>query len=89
MVAASGAVGANPSIGYCARLRRELSGEPDVGNLHLRFDEGRVGRAIGVALSPTLPVAFVGDTTKLVLDLGGLLTVRHLSWSVKRKPPQV
>ena len=73
MVAASGAVGANPSIGYCARLRRELSGEPDVGNLHLRFDEGRVGRAVGVALSPTLPVAFVGDTTKLVLDLGGLL----------------
>jgi len=26
-----------------------------VGNLHLRFDEGRAGRAIRVAFSPTLP----------------------------------
>ncbi len=26
-----------------------------MGNLHLRFDEGRVGRATRVALSPTLP----------------------------------
>jgi hypothetical protein len=25
------------------------------GNLLVRFDEGRVGRTIGVALSPTLP----------------------------------
>ena len=41
MVAAFGKVGADPSIGYCACLRRELSGEPDVVNLHLRFDEGR------------------------------------------------
>ena len=41
MVATSGAVGVDPYVGYCARLRRELSGEPDVGNLHLRFDEGR------------------------------------------------
>lgn len=41
MVAASGEVGADPYVGYCASLRRELSGEPDVGNLHLRFDEGR------------------------------------------------
>ena len=56
MATASGEVGADPPIGHCARLRRELSGEPDVGNLHLRFDEGRVGRATGVALSPTLPV---------------------------------
>ena len=55
MAAALGTVGADPSVGYCACLRRELSGEPDVGNLHLRFDEGRVGRACGVALSPTLP----------------------------------
>ena len=55
MATASGEVGADPPIGHCARLRRELSGEPDVGNLHLRFDEGRVGRATGVALSPTLP----------------------------------
>ena len=45
MVTAPGEVGADPSIGYRACLRRELSGEPDVGNLHLRFDEGRVGRA--------------------------------------------
>ena len=41
MAAALGEVGADPSIGNCACLRRELSGEPDVGNLHLRFDEGR------------------------------------------------
>jgi hypothetical protein len=26
-----------------------------VGNLHLRFDEGRAGRATRVAFSPTLP----------------------------------
>src|SRR5215475_10121153 len=52
MATAPGEVGADPPIGYCACLRRELSGEPDVGNLHLRFDEGRVGRACGVALSP-------------------------------------
>jgi hypothetical protein len=44
-----------PSVGACACLRREFSGEPDAGNPHLRFDEGRVGRAICVALSPTLP----------------------------------
>jgi hypothetical protein len=47
MAAALGEVGADPSIGDCACLRRELSGEPDVVNLHLRFDEGRVGRALG------------------------------------------
>ena len=41
MVAALGEAGADPSVGHCACLRRELSGEPDVGNLHLRFDEGR------------------------------------------------
>ena len=44
MAAAPGEVGADPSIGDCACLRRELSGEPDVVNLHLRFDEGRAGR---------------------------------------------
>ena len=49
-------------IGNCACLRRELSGEPDVGNLHLRFDEGRVGRATRVALSPTLPVQKLSRT---------------------------
>jgi hypothetical protein len=37
--------------GTCACLRRELSGEPDAGNLHLRFDEGGVGRA---SASPSL-----------------------------------
>ena len=55
MAAALGAVGADPSIGDYACLRRELSGEPDVVNLHLRFEEGRAGRAIRVAFSPTLP----------------------------------
>jgi len=55
LVGTSGAVGAAPSFGVCACLRRELSGEPDAGNLHLRFDEGRAGRAVGVAPSPTLP----------------------------------
>ena len=33
--------GADPSLGSCACLRREFSGEPDAGNPHLRFDEGR------------------------------------------------
>ena len=41
MATAPGEVGADPFIGNCACLRRELSGEPDVVNLHLRFDEGR------------------------------------------------
>ena len=58
MVAAFGKAGADPSIGYCACLRRELSGEPDVGNLHLRFDEGRVGRA---QASPSLLLYRVED----------------------------
>ncbi|HME10023.1 MAG TPA: group II intron maturase-specific domain-containing protein, partial [Bryobacteraceae bacterium] len=49
-------LGAQPSNGTCASLRREFSGEPDAGNPHLRFDEGRVGRATGVARSPTLRV---------------------------------
>ena len=29
----------------CACFRRELSGEPDAGNLPVRFDEGRMSRA--------------------------------------------
>src|SRR5262249_46651454 len=65
MAAALGTVGADPSVGYCACLRRELSGEPDAGNLHLRFDEGRVGRATCVALSPTLPY-FASFTTPTI-----------------------
>ena len=44
MATAPGEVGADPFIGNCACLTRELSGEPDVVTLHLRFDEGRVGR---------------------------------------------
>ena len=60
MAAALGEVGADPSIGDCACLRRELSGEPDVVNLHLRFDEGRAGRATRVAFSPTLPLGHSG-----------------------------
>src|SRR5919108_467868 len=56
LAAAPGAVGADPSGGTCACLRREFSGEPDAGNPHLRYDEGRVGRGLTVALSPTLPV---------------------------------
>jgi len=43
-----------------------LSGEPDAGNLHVRFDEGRVGRTNCVAFSPTLPViAFPVLTVKM------------------------
>jgi hypothetical protein len=74
MAAALGEVGADPSIGDCACLRRELSGEPDVVNLHLRFDEGRAGRATRVAFSPTLPVGrMVGTTKKNGLTGAGLL----------------
>ena len=39
-----------PSIGHCACLRREFSGEPDAGNLHIRFDEGRGSRSLWLAL---------------------------------------
>ena len=46
LVATSGKDWGWSSTGTCACLRRELSGEPDAGNLHLRFDEGRVGRAV-------------------------------------------
>jgi hypothetical protein len=63
MAAAPGDVGADPSIGDCACLKRELSGEPDVVNLHLRFDEGRVGRATRVAFSPTLPLGIGASGT--------------------------
>src|SRR5690242_14313890 len=49
LVRALAAAGSSPSIGTCACLRREFPGEPDAGNPHLRFDEGRVGRA------PALP----------------------------------
>ena len=66
MASAFGAPGADPSVEYCACLRRELSGEPDVVNLHLRFDEGRVGREIVRLLSystPELPYKFGVDKT--------------------------
>jgi hypothetical protein len=49
---------AKQALGACACLRREFSGEPDAGNLHLRFDEGRAGRGSTVALSPTLPARY-------------------------------
>src|SRR5205807_10323212 len=39
---------------------KKFSGEPDAENLHVRFDEGRVGRTNCVALSPTLLVSFLG-----------------------------
>src|SRR5690242_20861505 len=48
LVRALAAAGASPSIGACACLRREFPGEPDAGNPHLRFDEGRVGRALAL-----------------------------------------
>jgi hypothetical protein len=38
-------------VGSCACLRRESSGEPDVGNLHLRFDEARVRRSFQLSLT--------------------------------------
>src|SRR5437762_9739172 len=76
MAAALGEVGAGSSVGYCACLRRELSGEPDAGNLHLRFDEGRVGRALA---SPSLllyrlgleGLVQVGDDVFGGFDAGG------------------
>ncbi|MGI8784314.1 MAG: hypothetical protein ACR2L2_11775, partial [Acidobacteriota bacterium] len=41
--------------------RRELVGEPDAGNLHLRFEEGKVSRATAsLALLPTLPALIPG-----------------------------
>ncbi len=52
---APGNVVGDPSIGQCARLRREFSGEPDAGNLHLRFDEGRWAGAV-----PPLPLLLYG-----------------------------
>ena len=55
MATASGEVGADPFIGNYACPRRELSGEPDVVNLHLRFDEGRVGRTSDRPLSYSTP----------------------------------
>ena len=50
MVPAPSTIGAGPSIGACACLRREFSGEPDAGNPHLRFDEGRVRHSHGLSL---------------------------------------
>src|ERR1019366_5383195 len=51
VVPAPATVGAGPSVGNCACLRREFSGEPDAGNPHLRFDEGRVRRSHGLSLT--------------------------------------
>jgi hypothetical protein len=41
MAAAPGEVWADPFIGNCASLRRELSGEPDLVNLQVRFGKVR------------------------------------------------
>ena len=82
MAAALGEVGADPSIGDCACLRRELSGEPDVVNLHLRFDEGRAGRATRVAFSPTLPINLRAACTTKTFPRGRSLKVYRASrWS--------
>ncbi len=32
-------------------LRQELTGEPDAGNLHVRFEEGGVGRRVWSAVA--------------------------------------
>jgi hypothetical protein len=49
-----------------------------VGNLHLRFDEGRVGRATGVALSPTLPKYPARENPDKACPLG-LLPIKALT----------
>ena len=64
-MAGVGLSGSSLRVGSCACLKRECSGEPDAGNPHLRFDEGRVGRGLA-AFSPTLPVA------QKTLSLSGL-----------------
>ena len=51
VVPAPSTFGAGPFIGACACLRREFSGEPDAGNPHLRFDEGRVRRSHWLSLT--------------------------------------
>src|ERR1700675_2911908 len=71
-----GLSGASVRVGKCACLRREVSGEPDAGHPHLRFDEGRVGRGF-VAFSPTLPmlgIANVPRARKLIAFLTVLAT---------------
>src|SRR5450755_4328731 len=65
VVPAPSTIGAGPSDGACACLRREFSGEPDAGNPHLRFDEGRGRRSpLAVTLSPTLPARMVSLTIR-------------------------
>src|SRR6476620_5418197 len=61
-----GAPGTRSGEDPTSALRRPgQTGEPDVGNLHLRFDEGRAGPATGVAFSPTLPLGpSVKDATE-------------------------
>ncbi len=39
-----------------------LTGEPDAGNLHVRFDEGRAGRAFGCRLALLLYCLCVGSS---------------------------
>ena len=64
MVPAPSTVGAGPSVGDCACLRREFSGEPDAGNPHLRFDEGRVRRSRKLLVTTvTLESAMAADAS--------------------------
>jgi hypothetical protein len=58
-----GAPGADPFVGYGACLRRELSGEPDAGNLHVRL-LGSGGRSGADAPSGIAAVASQGDRSK-------------------------
>src|ERR1035437_186458 len=56
VVPAPATVGAGSSVGACACLRREFSGEADAGKPHLRFDEGRVRRSpLAVTFPPARP----------------------------------
>jgi hypothetical protein len=50
----------------CECLRRQLSGEPDAGNLHVRFYEG------GGTSSPTRLAFFAGIATNFI-PIGGIL----------------
>jgi hypothetical protein len=66
----------------CACLRRESLREPDAGNLHVRFDEGR---GASLATSPTLPPpAFVSkmgkspDGTKVPFGSAHMPKNRHI-----------
>jgi len=80
VVPAPATVGAGSSVGACACLRREFSGEADAGKPHLRFDEGRARRSpLAVTLSPALP-ARIGASR-----LGTKHTVAHRAATVRER----